>query len=110
MLTTNLVRLQLTKFQILSGKLQNFDLFSSVSRIADGACEMRQVLQEEIDDREGFNNEAKQTVEWLTETKNELDQLSPSMEGPVVMEKIEKLKVGTETCFLMLDIDFLEIS
>ena len=51
------------------------------------------MLQEEIDDREGFNTEAVQTVDWLTETKTELQQLGPTMEAPEVTEKIEKIKV-----------------
>ena len=54
------------------------------------------MLQEEIDDREGFNTEAVQTVDWLTETKTELQQLGATMEAPEVMEKIEKLKVGID--------------
>ena len=54
------------------------------------------MLQEEIDDREGFNTEAVQTVDWLIETKTELQQLGATMEAPEVMEKIEKLKVGID--------------
>ena len=62
-------------------------------RVGDQVREQKQLLQEEIDDREGFNTEAIQTVEWLTETKAEVQQLAPSMEGPEIMEKMEKLKV-----------------
>ena len=34
-------------------------------RIADKTKETMQMLQEEIDDREGFNTEAVQKVDWL---------------------------------------------
>ena len=64
-------------------------------RIADKSKESKQLLQEEIDDREGFTTEAVQTVDWLTETKTEIQQLGPRMEAPEVVERIEKLKVDT---------------
>ena len=34
-------------------------------RIVDKTKETKQMLQEEIDDREGFNTEAVQKVDWL---------------------------------------------
>ena len=62
------------------------------------------MLQEEIDDREGFTTEVVQTVDWLTETKTELQQLRPRMEAPEVVERIEKLKVRVElNCNINLD-------
>lgn len=71
-------------------------------RIGDRACEQKQLLQEEIDDREGFNTEAQQTVEWLTETKAELAQLAPCMEEPDIIEKIEKIKVTCKVFLLFI--------
>ena len=70
-------------------------MFVIYCRIADKTKETKQMLQEEIDDREGFNTEAVQTVDWLVETKTELQQLGPTMEAPEVSEKIEKIKVTT---------------
>ena len=35
-------------------------------------------------------------MDWLTETKTELQQLGPRMEAPEVVERIEKLKVDIE--------------
>ena len=70
-------------------------MFVIFCRIADKTKETKQMLQEEIDDREGFNTEAVQTVDWLVETKTELQQLGPTMEAPEVSEKIEKIKVPT---------------
>ena len=40
-------------------------MFVIYCRIADKTKETKQMLQEEIDDREGFNTEAVQTVDWL---------------------------------------------
>ena len=40
-------------------------MFVIYSRIADKTKKTKQMLQEEIDDREGFNTEAVQTVDWL---------------------------------------------
>ena len=40
-------------------------MFVIYSRIADKTKETRQMLQEEIDERKGFNTEAVQIVGWL---------------------------------------------
>ena len=55
------------------------------------------MLQEEIDDREGFNTEARQTIDWLQETRAELHTLNPTMEMPELMERVEKLRVRIES-------------
>ena len=89
---------QVNKYPSTIGLLYDFEKgfhkSGSNFRIADKSKESKQLLQEEIDDREGFTTEAVQTVDWLTETKTELQQLGPRMEAPEVVERIEKLKVN----------------
>ena len=52
-------------YRRLTGWLLINNMFVIYSRIADKTKETKQMLQERIDDREGFNTEAVQTVDWL---------------------------------------------
>ena len=51
-------------YRRLTGLLFINNMFVIYCRIADKTKETKQMLQEEIDDREGFNTEAVQTVDW----------------------------------------------
>ncbi|KAL3874930.1 hypothetical protein ACJMK2_037882, partial [Sinanodonta woodiana] len=83
--------------EVLMAKLEKFE------RIQDKVKEHQEILQEEIEDREGFNTEADHMLKWLHGIEAELQQLHGAMEVSDVMERIDKLRLAEQEIVIRME-------